>query len=435
MLEPQSVNLGNLLLALSDAVDLAAPSIASHQMRTAYVVWQLGIAAELPPEELTSLFTAALFHDIGALTVEEKMALHAFEVVDPDRHCVLGESVFLQSPLLAPAAPIVRQHHTPWRGSPEVPSGAVESASQMLFLADLVERLIDRGTYILHQSAGITGAIAAQSGEAIDPDVVDLFMSVSNREDFWLDLTSSRLHSLLLRSGPLHSREIELPTMFSIADVFRAIIDFRSRFTATHTAGVSEAAVTLCELLGFTRTETTAMEVAGCFHDLGKLAVPERILEKPGRLTDDEFAIMRQHTYITYTILNSVGGLGRIPEWAAFHHEKLDGSGYPFHAGERRIDIGARILAVADIFTALAEDRPYREGMQKDGIVKILLEQADRNQLDRGVVALGLDNHDVLRERVMNRQAQALEQYKKLYAGYGRRAAVERTGSGSLDTR
>lgn len=99
MLDQQRVNLGNLALSLSEAIDLADPRIASHQLRTAFVAWQLGLSAGLPRQDIAILFLAALFHDIGALSAEQKLAIHQFEVEDPDRHCVRGESVLLRSPI------------------------------------------------------------------------------------------------------------------------------------------------------------------------------------------------------------------------------------------------------------------------------------------------------------------------------------------------
>ncbi|MDY6856257.1 MAG: HD domain-containing phosphohydrolase [Thermodesulfobacteriota bacterium] len=100
--------------------------------------------------------------------------------------------------------------------------------------------------------------------------------------------------------------------------------------------------------------------------------MPNSILEKLGRLSKEEFAVIKKRTYFTYMVLNSIGGLEHIPEWAAFHHEKLDGSGYPFHINSEKLEIASRLMAVADIFTALPEDRPYRVGMQHDEIKRIL---------------------------------------------------------------
>ena len=121
---------------------------------------------------------------------------------------------------------------------------------------------------------------------------------------------------------------------------------------------MAAAAKLISQLHGFTRNEVKLMEIAGNLHDIGKMAVPNRILEKPGKLDDDEMAVMKAHTYNSYEVINSIDGMQQIAEWAAFHHEKLDGSGYPFHRDRDSLNLGARIMSVADVFTALTEERP-----------------------------------------------------------------------------
>jgi HD-GYP domain-containing protein (c-di-GMP phosphodiesterase class II) len=191
------------------------------------------------------------------------------------------------------------------------------------------------------------------------------------------------------------------------------MIDFRSRFTSTHSSGVAASATILAKLFGLTEMEIGLMEIAGNLHDIGKMAIPNQILEKPGKLTREEFAVIRQHTYLTYTILNSIGGIQQIVEWAAFHHEKLDGSGYPFHVDAQKIGIGSRIMAVADIFTALAENRPYREAMDTDGVMGIIRKLSENRQLDSRVVGVLADNYETIRSEMRERQQAAREYFEK----------------------
>jgi len=420
-----SVNLGNLLLSLSDAMDLVSPALAQHQQRTAFIVWEMGKTAKLPKTSIERLFLAALLHDIGALSPEEKLSLHAFEADSPAVHCVRGEALYNQVPWLKPSAAIVRHHHRNWQDWDEPITTPVVAESQILLLADYLERLIRRGVYILHQNEQLTAELAGLAGTVIHPEIFELFVATSSREDFWLDMMSPRLYSLLLHHGPYRRVDIDLSNISSLGQLFRNIIDFRSRFTSTHSSGVAECAATLARIFGFTETEAQLMEVAGNFHDIGKLAVPNAILEKPDKLTKEEFAIIKQHTYFTYSILSTIGGLQQIAEWAAFHHEKLDGSGYPFHVKADKIGTGARIMTVADIFTAIAEDRPYRKGMDKEGVARVLKEQADRNFLDKRIVKLLLENHDEIIARVLEKQAVTREYYERQFT-----VLTERTGDG-----
>jgi HD-GYP domain-containing protein (c-di-GMP phosphodiesterase class II) len=362
------------------------------------------------------VFIGALLHDAGALTQEEKIRIHDFEENNPEAHCIRGASLLEVSPLLARSAGIVRFHHRPWdQWGAGIDSEDVFE-SQLLYLADCLERSIKRNQYILHQDEELTSRIAAMAGSEIHPDVVDLFIQISKREEFWLDLVSPRLYSILLNAGPLRRSVIEIGEIFSIGAFFCSIIDFKSHFTATHSSGVAECTSVLSRLFGLTTNEVSLMELAGYFHDIGKLAVPNAILEKPGKLTKDEFAVMKKHTYFTYTVLTSIGGLDQIAEWAAFHHEKLDGTGYPFHVNGERLNTGARIMAVADIFTALAEDRPYRAGMQREDIERILKKMSKKNVIDKRIVDLLLDNYQEVLVQVKEKQSIAHEEYKRVVA-------------------
>jgi len=182
--------------------------------------------------------------------------------------------------------------------------------------------------------------------------------------------------------------------MKQIAKMFAAVIDKKSQFTHRHSKGVTSVAVQLATALDFRRDDIILMELAGLMHDLGKLSVPDEILEKPGPLTPDEFAVIRQHTFYTYHILKESGAPSPIPEWAAYHHEKLDGSGYPFHLDAPHLSLGSRIMAVADVFTALREDRPYRIGLSKNRIEEIMRKMVSKAALDGEVVNVLFDIYD-----------------------------------------
>ena len=164
------------------------------------------------------------------------------------------------------------------------------------------------------------------------------------------------------------------------------------------------------------------MEIAGLLHDLGKLAVPNDILEKKGSLNGEEINFIRKHTYYTYTVLSRVGGLEHIAAWAAYHHERRDGNGYPFHVSDENFSKLARIMAVADIMTALTEDRPYRAGMTKKNAEKILLSMAENGGVDGSVVDLARAHFQRINKARVKAQRKAKEEYETFYeevAGQG----------------
>jgi len=411
-----TVNLGNLVLSLSDAMDLASPLLVQHQQRVALVVWKMGKAAGFSGERLETIFMASLLHDIGAFSLEEKIALRNSETENPEEHCIRGELLLNKVPWLKESARIVKFHHTEWQQWEESIENPIVLESQFLFLADYLESQVRRDIYILHQHEDIISRIKSLSGSSLHPQVVDLFISLSHSEEFWLDLVSPRLFSILLNEGPFRKIELDYSDIVAISELYRNIIDFRSRFTSTHSSGVAASASMLARIFGLTDTEIGLMEVAGNLHDLGKLAIPNSILEKPGGLTMEEMSVIKSHTYYTYFVINSIGGLKQIAEWAAYHHERLDGSGYPFHCKANELSTGSRIMMVADIFTALAEDRPYRKGMPKDNIVQTIKQFSDRSLFDNRIVNLLFENYNEISPYVAEKQASAREFYEKQFA-------------------
>ena len=418
-----SVNFGNLLLSLSEVIDLANPELVQHQQRTAFIAWEIGKVSGLKDDTLEKIFIAALLHDIGAITVEEKVAIHNFEGKDLESHCIRGEVLTQEVPQFKNISKIIRYHHKEWQTWDEPISTPHVLNSQIVLLADYVERLIDRKKYILHHEKEIVSKISSLAGNIVHSSLVDCFNEISGIEEFWLDLVSPRLYPHLLHHGPYWNVEIDFDKISEIADVIRNIIDFKSRFTSAHSSRVAAGAEMLSRIFGLTGHEVKLMKLAGDFHDIGKLTVPNSILEKPDKLTKEEFAVMRCHTYHTYQVISSIGGINHIAEWAAYHHEKMDGSGYPFHCKAEEISTGARIMAVVDMFVAMAEDRPYRMGMKKEEIIKIISDSASNNKLDKKIVALLFENYDEVISYVKEKQNLTDEFYRSKFAVIGKEQA------------
>ncbi len=167
-------------------------------------------------------------------------------------------------------------------------------------------------------------------------------------------------------------------------------------------------------MAGFSKEELRLMRIAGHLHDLGKLAIPSEILEKTGKLSEDEWDTMRAHSYFGFRTLQKIPILETVNIWGSLHHEKIDGSGYPFHLKGDDLPLGSRIMAVADVFSALTEDRPYRRGMQLPKAMEIIIEMAKDKALDANIVDLLQANlQDVNKYRQTVAQ-QALENYRHL---------------------
>jgi len=162
---------------------------------------------------------------------------------------------------------------------------------------------------------------------------------------------------------------------------------------------LAAVAVALANHSGFQKEAPDRIKIAGLLHDIGKLVVPAEILQKHQGLTSEDFAIIYKHPYFSAEILSTIEGFDDIGQWVALHHERLDGTGYPYKKLAGEIPEGARILAVADTFTALMEDRPYRCGVSASGSDRIMQNMAAHNKLDKDFVALIYENIEEINDR------------------------------------
>ena len=147
-------NLGNLVLSISDALDLAYPSLAMHQQRVAFIAWELAKKARLDEKRIERIFLAGLLHDIGALSSEEKRTLHANETTRVDDHCIRGSNLFKSNPWLSDGADLIKYHHRGWDDWQTPRDTPLVFDSQLLYLADHLERHVNRKKYILQQKRG-----------------------------------------------------------------------------------------------------------------------------------------------------------------------------------------------------------------------------------------------------------------------------------------
>jgi putative nucleotidyltransferase with HDIG domain len=414
-----AVSLSDLLFSVSEVMDLADESLVDHQVRTAFVASEMARAARLDYAQTERLLIAALLHDIGALSPEEKVGTHAFEIFHPESHCRKGATLFREAFWLEPSAHIVEWHHTPMAAHEREGRKLTDEdtlSAQILFLADHLERAIRRDTYILHQSSALRSRMHGLSGEKIHAEVLSLFDRVSSPEEFWLSLVSKDLALNMRRDNLLRSIPMDYEAAQSIASVLKDMTDFRSRFTATHSAGVAACACALARVLAFSGKDLQQIELAGLMHDVGKLVVPNHILYKPGALTPAEIEVVRQHPYFTYRILSGVRGFEQIAEWAGFHHERLNGSGYCKHLTREELDLGAKVIATADVATAIAENRPYRQAGNKETVLRTLRDEARSELLEPRVVEALIDNYDSIMENSAAMQSADEARYVERYS-------------------
>ena len=416
---PSRVYLFDLVASLAKAVDLVNPRIAEHHTRVAYIAYRLARESDFPRGEQYQLALAGALHDIGCFSMKERLDVLEFEDIRPYQHAIVGARLLETFAPFRSIARLVRFHHVPWadgKGT-EWKGEPVPEEAHLLHLADRIAVLVDRDKPPLGQVARIRAAIEGQAGRLFKPEMVQLFHQLAQKEYFWLELVSHSLDSILRRELREESIELDMQGLVDFSRLICRLIDFKSEFTATHSSGVAAAAVCLADLIGFSDKERETMRVAAYLHDLGKLAVPVEIIDKPERLNEDERNIMLCHAFYTYQVLEEIEGFELITDWSALHQERLNGTGYPFHRTAKELSLGARIMAVADVFTALTENRPYRRGLDKEQTLGILRRQQESGELDPTVVQLLHDHFDEVDAERTKAQRDAIVEYRAFVAG------------------
>jgi len=185
---------------------------------------------------------------------------------------------------------------------------------------------------------------------------------------------------------PEFINELNYDEIHTITRTFSKIIDSKSEFTQTHSSGLSEKIAKMAKFYKMNTTMTLKLVIATDLHDLGKLAISNKILDKPGKLSIVEFEDIKKYPKITKQCLQDINGFEEITKWVAHHHEKLDGSGYPEGLKAKDLDFNSRLIACLDIYQALREERPYRKSMDHHNAMEILKSMADGGQLDISIV-------------------------------------------------
>lgn len=405
----------NLTFMISDVIDQIGGFNAAHGKRVAYMAYECIQKYDLADMDETDVIVAALLHDIGVSSINE--GKHSRPIGDSQKllHSQLGARRLNKLPFYKKYSIPVLYHHLPWNVLQRVPtiSGSEKKLANLIHLADEADALLS--DYLIdnprdepiHARSYVQEKIKAANGEFSD-DLLKGFLCASAKDAFWFNLDDA-IFPELLRSCPL-IREIRLniSLLESVADILSGIIDAKSTYTACHSSSVGELSFFLAKQYGLSEDCCRRLRVAGYLHDIGKLSIPDTLLDKRGKLTPKETLTMHRHSLETYRILHKSSFFSDIDLWACHHHEYLDGSGYPFKLSEEQIPLENRILTVADIFQALAQDRPYRKAMVVADILDILNSMSCEGKLDARII------HCVEKEYVncwrLARKGQKIEQ-------------------------
>lgn len=396
MLQP--IDFNQLAHALSNMIDLVGIDDVYHGKRVAYMCAETGHALGLDADALQKLYYAALLHDCGVSSTDVHFKLvNELDWLGSQLHCERGYTLLREQNLFAPLAEIIRYHHTHWRElqTLNLPD---ETAlfSNLIYLTDRVDAHVAQGRFeppLLGKTA-VHDLLLATQGEYFAPHLVQTFIEVSRPDAFWLGFQPGHIqqyitgfpHPAMLPGVPPETKCNDC--LKEVACLFADIVDAKSQYTAEHSRGVAALSRHLAERQGLEDEQARLVEIAGLLHDLGKLRVPDAILESRQPLSAQEQAIMAAHAFDTYQILRGIHGFEQVSEWAGHHHEALDGTGYPFGLHAEQLSLPERIIAVADVFHALAQGRPYKLPAKPDEVVSELQQRAAQGKIDPALVEL-----------------------------------------------
>jgi HD-GYP domain-containing protein (c-di-GMP phosphodiesterase class II) len=408
------VNIFDMVTSLVRVIDMMSTAVGNHHMQVAYLAYRLGEKLLVSDDKKFDLFIAGALHDIGAFSLKDRLDLLEFEDTKTGEHSIAGSLILETFAPFSNIAKLVKFHHVHWNnGEGAFKNGEpVPLESHIIHLADRVAVKVSRGAPVLSQVRGICHAISENKGDVFIPEHVDAMMGLANRDHIWLDIISDSMEEVLKQTVLYRTKELTMEEMVEFSRFVCRLIDFKSKFTAAHSSGVAAVAIELSRLSDFSKHERRLIEIAAFLHDLGKLAIPAEILDKKDKLTDNEQFIMRSHVYYTYRVLEPFEMLGIAAYWGALHQERLNGTGYPFGLTSDQLPLGARIMAVADVFTALTEDRPYRKGMDVKNAKAALKSMMDVGELDNNLVDMVLKHYAKMNDIRDSAQKKAIRDYK-----------------------
>ncbi|HUA71908.1 MAG TPA: HD domain-containing phosphohydrolase [Solirubrobacteraceae bacterium] len=407
MADSHEIALSELLAALSGALDIAEGEPPGHAERSCLIGMRLADELALDASARSDLFYALLLKDAGCSANASHMAAlfgaddqeakrtsklvdwarpwsafkWSLKTVAPDgspsdklarlqtiraeghvtralmkARCHRGAEIALRLGFSDATAEAIRALDEHWdgHGQPYGLSGdEIPLAGRILCLAQTVDTFqVARGVDVAYRIA------AKRSGQWFDPVLVEALAAFRTDAQFWTQLRTPDVSAVEPPDRVMTADEDRLD---QIAEGFADVVDAKSPWTQEHCNRVSEIATGMGTLLGFDEPSVRELGRAALLHDIGKLSVSNRILDKPGPLTEVERTRFREHVLLTEQILRRVPGFDRLAAIASAHHERLDGHGYPRGLAADEQTMPMRVLAVADVYEALIAERPYRE--------------------------------------------------------------------------
>ena len=395
------------------AIDSFNYLLKSHHRRVAVISYYIGKQLNLSNDELFKLIIAAALHDIGALSVQERDMLIKEDVANPTPHCIMGYRMLASFSAFKDIAQIIKHHHINYKDFLKITDEEILLQSHVIHLADRVDILISPDEFILNQKSNVTDKIQEKTGTVFHPEVFDAFLKTSKADIFWIEINNLDMDQLFKKINFSINFNLTIDNILEFALTISRIIDFRSKFTASHSYTVAHLSSLIGGYFGLSEEKCKKLMVAGYLHDIGKIGIDPGLIEKNGPLSSEECNIMKLHTYYTGQILNELTSsdwFSEIVIWAERHHEKADGSGYPYALEDKDLDLGVKILAYSDVISALMEERPYRKSQSID-VAMDMVKKKIAPKVSTEIFEVIEKHKDEINELVLHCQAHTFGEY------------------------
>lgn len=381
-MEDKNYFFSELMAALSLMMDLDENRKLFHAWRVAVLSERL--AQKILPEYRNEIFYAGLLHDIGAISLPDHV-IHYTDIKKCHKNFILfnhpkkSAQIVKNIDSLFLAADMIADHHEQWDGSgyPKGIAGdSINLGGQILRICDTFD-IIARVKPPLDLKS-MKKKLSARRGREFSNLMYELIVTTLEEDDLFYRIIDERKVSELVLNTIKNLPPIQMASdkndIDKVIKVFAEVIDAKHSYTAGHSFRVARYTYALAKALDIPEKEAHKLKVAAYLHDAGKVAVPKSILDKPGRLTPEEYTLIKKHPVYTMEIMSLVSSLKDLVKIAGGHHERYDGSGYPDGLCGDGIPLGARIMAVADAFDAMTSRRPYQQQRSvieaKDEIIK-----------------------------------------------------------------
>lgn len=359
----------------------------NHNKRIAVLCAKMGKVLGKSPEEIMYLAICALLHDNALVEymLVSKISGHYDTMMK--EHCEFGQRNVDTLGLGAYVKDFILYHHerADGKGPFGIKEGEGSIGAEVIAIADAIDVHYHLQRLKSDDLPAVQKIIEQEAGKKYSKIAANAMLKILDW-DMILSLRDEKIEATAEAAFIPWTVEIETQSIMGLAGFVARIIDYKSEFTQKHSTQIANTAWYLGGYYKYNREERVMLYLAAALHDIGKLYTPAEILEKPDKLTDEEFLIIKDHARMTWELLKNIEGFELICAWASNHHERLTETGYPFGKKADGLDFNSRLMACIDIYQAVNEKRPYHPARNHADTMQILYKMAESGSIDKNIV-------------------------------------------------